>query len=405
MESPRRTVICVLGVHRSGTSLVTRALHLLGVPLGPDEHLMRPRVDNPLGFFEHQPLTDLNDEILWRLGGCWHTPPAFPEEWATSPALDDFRSRARLLLEEDFGSTALWGWKDPRTCLTLPFWAPLLPETRCIICLRNPLDVARSLEARDGFPLERGVRLWVDYLASALLNSTGLPRLFVSYDDLVDRPASELSRIAAFVGPMASAPTGGEAPTGTLTDATLRHHHTQMSAAMNDASLAFPAKALYLTLLLHLDRQLDRREDRAVDESRGQRFGAAIDRLGQDARFAQTAALEHTAAEEERRHHLSDLTTAAHEAAREAAALRDAVAARTAEHEHARNEVDALRTELEASRSSLVMLRLDNAKLCDDARRMETIGGWMRTGLRALLPAFLYAGLRQAYNRRFVWRR
>ena len=57
-------MICVLGMHRSGTSLATRALHLLGVSLGPDEHLMRPRADNPLGFFEHQPLTDLNDEIL-----------------------------------------------------------------------------------------------------------------------------------------------------------------------------------------------------------------------------------------------------------------------------------------------------------------------------------------------------
>lgn len=398
-------MICVLGAHRSGTSLVTRALHLLGVPLGPDAHLMQPRADNPLGFFEHQPLTDLNDEILWRLGGCWHTPPAFSDGWATSSALDDFRSRARVLLEEDFGATALWGWKDPRTCLTLPFWAPLLPETRCIICLRNPLDVARSLEARDGFPLERGVRLWVDYLASALLHSTGLPRLFVSYDDLVERPDSELSRIAAFVGPMRSAPTGGAPATGSLTDATLRHHHTQMAAAMTDASLAFPAKALYLTLLLHLDHQLGRPEDGEVDPSRDQRFGAAIDRLGQDARLAQTAALEHAAAEEERRRHLSGLTTAAHAAAREAESLRHAVAVRTAEHEQARSEVDALRTELEASRSSLVALRLDNAKLRDDSRRMETLGGWMRTGLRALLPGPLYAGLRQAYNRRFVWRR
>jgi hypothetical protein len=310
-----------------------------------------------------------------------------------------------VLLEEDFGSAALWGWKDPRTCLTLPFWAPLLPETRCVICLRNPLDVARSLEKRDGLSLERGVRLWVDYLGSALLHSAGLPRLFVSFDDLVERPASELARIAAFVGPTPAAPSAVVAPTATLTDATLRHHHTEMHAMMNDASLTFPAKALYLNSLLYLHHQIDREGDEAIDEPRDQRFVAALDRLGQDARLAQAAALEHAAAEEELRRNLSDVTTTAHAAAQQADTLRHAIAVRSAAHEQARNEADALRTELEATRSSFAALGIDNSRQRDAIRRMETIGGWMKTGLRALLPGTVYAGLRHAYNRRFVWRR
>ena len=33
------TIVCILGMHRSGTSLVSRMLNVLGVELGPDEHL------------------------------------------------------------------------------------------------------------------------------------------------------------------------------------------------------------------------------------------------------------------------------------------------------------------------------------------------------------------------------
>ena len=54
-------MICVLGMHRSGTSALTGVVEQLGAFLGPPAHLMAPRADNPAGFFEHQPLTDLND--------------------------------------------------------------------------------------------------------------------------------------------------------------------------------------------------------------------------------------------------------------------------------------------------------------------------------------------------------
>src|SRR5579859_5904043 len=112
-------VICILGMHRSGTSLITRLVNLLGVSLGPDEHLMKPLPDNPMGFWENQLLTDMNDEILSRLGGSWHHPPEFYSSWENAATIADLRQRARALLNEDFGAAKLWGWKDPRNCLTL----------------------------------------------------------------------------------------------------------------------------------------------------------------------------------------------------------------------------------------------------------------------------------------------
>ena len=62
------TIVCILGMHRSGTSLLAR-INLLGVYLGPPNRLMPAAPENPKGFWEYQPIMELNNEILARLGG------------------------------------------------------------------------------------------------------------------------------------------------------------------------------------------------------------------------------------------------------------------------------------------------------------------------------------------------
>ena len=71
-------IVCILGMHRSGTSLLTRMLNLIGVYLGPEQLLMHPNFANPRGFWEHDEIVSLNDEILRRLGGIWAEPPDIP---------------------------------------------------------------------------------------------------------------------------------------------------------------------------------------------------------------------------------------------------------------------------------------------------------------------------------------
>jgi len=69
MNETVRYGIFVIGMHRSGTSVVARAMNLLGVSLGKPEHIMRAAEDNNAeGFWENQLITDLNDEILARIG-------------------------------------------------------------------------------------------------------------------------------------------------------------------------------------------------------------------------------------------------------------------------------------------------------------------------------------------------
>jgi len=250
-------VVCVLGMHRSGTSLIARAGNLLGVYLGPDEHLMPPVEDNPTGFWEHKLLGDLNDEILSVLGGSWHEPPAFPAGWESGRTLGGLRRRAKAVIQEDFAGAALWGWKDPRTCLTLPFWQRFLPPMRYVVCLRNPVDVARSLERRSGFSIQKGMNLWLAYVTSALKHTVGRPRLFVFYEDFMADWRQGLRSLAHFIGRSEQAEEAGvQDALRAFIEADLQHHRTSVGETADDPELAFPAKALFMALRLYVrDRE------------------------------------------------------------------------------------------------------------------------------------------------------
>jgi hypothetical protein len=114
MSAP--TVICVLGMHRSGTSAITRTLNLLGLCLGPAEHLLRPASDNPKGFWEHERLVSINKEILARLGASAMEPPVFGLGWEKAAALEDLRQKARACIHEDFARADLWGGSGKTSC-------------------------------------------------------------------------------------------------------------------------------------------------------------------------------------------------------------------------------------------------------------------------------------------------
>jgi hypothetical protein len=248
------TIVCVLGMHRSGTSLLAQVLHALGVDLGPDEHLMRPSPANPQGHWENEPITELNDEILARLGGTWSRPPDLPAGWERSPALDDLRVQARELVIQEFGDSECWGFKDPRTCLTLPFWQRILPPMRYLICLRNPVDVAFSLGRRDEEPLafDRAVLLWLTYLRAALAATTTHTQHMLFYEDLMVEPEPVVRSVADFIG------TGDSETARAYTQAAIRiavsdglwHHRTVASNVVAERRLPFEVKALYLALRL-----------------------------------------------------------------------------------------------------------------------------------------------------------
>ena len=75
MSDLRPVVVCVLGMHRSGTSLLARLLNIAGIELGAASSLARPAEDNPRGFWEHEELRKTNDALLQVFGGSWMDPP------------------------------------------------------------------------------------------------------------------------------------------------------------------------------------------------------------------------------------------------------------------------------------------------------------------------------------------
>jgi len=250
-HTPQASPICILGMHRSGTSLVTRILNLMGAYLGPDQSLISPKPDNPRGFWEQKSIMDLNNDLLKELGGSWDKPPAFNDGWESSPELEGLQSRAREIIERDFSSSSNWAWKDPRSCLTLPFWQRLLPRMRYVFCLRNPVDVALSLQNRDGIAINHGAQLWLTYVRSSLANTAGLPRLFVFYEDLMtdwQQEAARLSRFLQLPDPIKSPNTAREV--SDFIEAGLQHHRSSVGEALIASEVSLPAKALYLALRL-----------------------------------------------------------------------------------------------------------------------------------------------------------
>jgi hypothetical protein len=268
-----QTVVCVLGMHRSGTSLVARLLNLLGVDLGPEESLMQPTQDNAVGYWEHQRIIDLNDDVLARLGGTWYDPPPIAPEVFAGPDFADLRRTARRLVAQDFGSSRLWGWKDPRSCLVLPFWQLVVPSARYVICLRNPADVARSM-ARAIDRVDSGLELWLRYTSDMLTHTRGHPRLLLFYEDVVRDWREELARLASFIGARKRLEKATrEAKAEKLVDGKLWRNRTELADSLDDPRLDFPAKALYLALLLA--RRLQPGSEEALPHAALESFAAA----------------------------------------------------------------------------------------------------------------------------------
>lgn len=187
-------VVCVTGMHRTGTSLVSRLVNLLGVDLGRDESLLPPAEDNPGGFWENSEIKRVNDRVLHTLGGSWHEPPALPNDWQNDPVLDPARQDAASVLASEARDIEPFGWKDPRTSLTLPFWLTVTRVRSNIVCLRQPSAVAASLAERNGFRSEKSAELWILYTLNAWLSHSD--RLLVVYEDVTSQVGEASKRIA-----------------------------------------------------------------------------------------------------------------------------------------------------------------------------------------------------------------
>src|SRR5215831_19465233 len=148
--------LLVLGMHRSGTSSVTRLLNLAGAYFGPEGIATDPNAENPKGFWERRDVRAVCDGLLHGGGYDWWRIADFaaeniPEE-VRAERLEEFR---RIVFQLD--AHRPWVMKEPRLCLLLPILRPALEAPVIVHVTREPLEIARSLEGRNGLPVEVGL--------------------------------------------------------------------------------------------------------------------------------------------------------------------------------------------------------------------------------------------------------
>ncbi|WP_420576955.1 sulfotransferase [Ekhidna sp.] len=224
--------ILIIGMHRSGTTMISKYLDSIGIWSGP---FKRKDVNNESRFF-----IKLNDWLLRETNASWDNPYNFKfidESAQERLSLDVERYLNRFLGfrfflgKNPFSSTFLWGWKDPRTTITYSIWKKLFPKMKVVIVVRNPFDVANSLYVRNtklkhnkiGFikkirrfflfgrigyqqstrmnELEEGIKLWMQYNECVVQIHQEMEEncLMFKYEDFLDDPRDHLKRINSFL--------------------------------------------------------------------------------------------------------------------------------------------------------------------------------------------------------------
>jgi len=166
----------------------------MGFFAGEAADLLAAGEDNPDGFWERNDVVRANKKILRQCNCRWDMVSSFrAERVAAAPR--------RLLLRRAgdvvaaLGPHAPWFIKDPRMCLLLPLWLPVMKDPVCLIVARNPAGVADSLNRRNGIPLEVGAALWELYMIRALEYSAGRQRAIVSFDRIAGNPQAGASSV------------------------------------------------------------------------------------------------------------------------------------------------------------------------------------------------------------------
>lgn len=137
----------MLGVHRSGTSLLAASLRALGCALG--DFPLVANEENPKGYFEHPGILAFNDRLFESLGASWDNWGFFAGDIDFgSDAFAQARSEANALLNKCFGGLGVWAVKDPRMTHLLPFWEATFAEygieTRRVLIIRDPAEIIES---------------------------------------------------------------------------------------------------------------------------------------------------------------------------------------------------------------------------------------------------------------------
>ena len=199
--------IIVLGVERSGTSVVAEMVHRWGAYAGPPEKLHKADTHAPRGYWEFLPLWDLLAELGdFDAGATWWDND-FQRQIERKAADAAFRTKATELMTEMY-TGGPWFWKDPALSHFLPFWKRIWTDAIYIITVRNPLDTAVSWQK---FIMPANAPVRISFVAMNLLRwqhimmlilrhtEDAQHKLFLGYEDIVHQPRAQAERLTCFL--------------------------------------------------------------------------------------------------------------------------------------------------------------------------------------------------------------
>jgi hypothetical protein len=211
LEAPppesRTRPIFILGIDRSGTSLLAEIVFRWGAHAGDPQQLGTADEGNPQGYWEYKPMQDLVAELVAGMGvPFWE--PAFKEQMRQRAFDPAYRDKALALIAEMQAAERPWFWKEPDFAFSLPFWRELLADPVYLVTLRKPHHSAQSYEKLILPPPFRGrIRLvayfllrWQGFMISVVEElKRARSKLLVSYEALLSSPVEQCARICRFL--------------------------------------------------------------------------------------------------------------------------------------------------------------------------------------------------------------
>ena len=184
-----KKLVIILGMHRSGTSMVSQICQSMGAYLGEQDELMGAAEDNRDGFFENKEIARINDEILRLCNQRWYTLET-PEPDYRHPQIGKAMEEIKVNIQNLFNRSDIVAVKDPRISVLLPLWEKVIndleAEVHYIWVCRNPLEVAESLRKRDGYSRKHSLMLWMHYNLRILKYLKEKEYLLIHYRDILE---------------------------------------------------------------------------------------------------------------------------------------------------------------------------------------------------------------------------
>ena len=182
-------------MHRSGTSMLSAILHKIGVNMGTSFY--SDNKGNLIGHYENKDFLQLNQSILHLAGGSWRSPPS---KGSILKLREEFESLINPLIKNS--EEELWGWKDPRTCLTINLYLPFLKNPYFILVRRDPNEIAKSLEKRGVISLTKAknlIKIYNDRIEDFFMEYPKLNKLELDYSNIMDQPIKNILHIIKFL--------------------------------------------------------------------------------------------------------------------------------------------------------------------------------------------------------------